>query len=114
MQSIAPGHANLNGSAERHEIGRNGSFWMPEKTGFTKSSVPNKSSKDSSSARNALRDLGPKVSSSDNGPRSVSNEFSLSKKIFPKKPKTTHSSMEGVTLLPRLFLLLHQKARAVI
>ena len=87
MQSIAPGHANLNGSAERHEIGRNGSFWMPEKTGFTKSSVPNKFSKDSSSAKNALRDLGPKASSSDNGPRSASNEFSLSKENFSKKAK---------------------------
>ena len=51
MQSIAQ-HANLNGSAERHEIGRNGSFWMPEKTGLL-NQVFNKSSKDSSSARNA-------------------------------------------------------------
>ena len=87
MQSIAPGHANISGSAERHEIGRNGSFWMPEKTHFTKTSATNKSSKDASSVKDAPRDLGTKASSSDKGSRSVSKEFYLSKDNSSKKAK---------------------------
>lgn len=87
MQSIAPGHANISGSAERHEIGRNGSFWMPEKTRFTKTSSTNKSSKDASSAKDVLRDLGTKASSSGKGSRSVSKEFNISKENSSNKAK---------------------------
>ena len=37
MNSVSPGHANIHGSVDRHEIGKNGSFWMPEKSKFIKS-----------------------------------------------------------------------------
>ena len=36
MNSVSPGHANIHGSVDRHEIGKNGSFWMPEKSKFIK------------------------------------------------------------------------------
>ena len=36
MQSPVPANSNINGSAERHQIGRNGSFWMPEKMAASK------------------------------------------------------------------------------
>ena len=36
MNSVSRGHANIHGSVDRHEIGKNGSFWMPEKSRFIK------------------------------------------------------------------------------
>ena len=44
MNSVSPGHANIHGSVDRHEIGKNGSFWMPEKSKFIKTQSETKNS----------------------------------------------------------------------